>query len=99
MPKRLIPILTDDQFQELTEISKNSPKPYLRERASAILKLAKGQTASAIAADGLLRQRCYETVCEWFHRFQTDGIQGLVMKGGTGRKPAFSPLSPTFTSR
>src|SRR6266487_478765 len=96
MPKRLIPTLSDDQIQELTEISKHSPKPYLRERASAILKLAKGQTASNIAAAGLLRQRYYETVSAWFHRFQKDGIEGLKMKGGTGRKPAFSPFASTI---
>lgn len=99
MPKRLIPILPDDQFQELTDLSKNSPKPYLRERASAILKLAHGQTASQIAADGLLRKRYYETVSDWFYRFQNDGIEGLKMKGGTGRKPAFSPFASSGRSR
>jgi len=91
MPKRLIPILSNDDFNVLTKLRDHSPKPYLRERAAAILKLANGQTASAIASTGLLHQRYYETVSDWFHRFQSDGAAGLVIKSGRGRKPAFSP--------
>jgi transposase len=91
MPKRLIPILSDDQFQQLTEMVNCSPKPYLRERASAILKLAQRETVSAIASTGLLRKRHDETVSRWFHRFQSEGVKGLEIKAGRGRKPAFSP--------
>jgi hypothetical protein len=91
MPKRLIPTLSDDQRHALCELRDRSPKPYLRERASAILKLASGQTASAVAAAGLLREHYYETVCDWFHRFQSEGVEGLLIKSGRGRKPAFSP--------
>ena len=91
MPKKLIPILSDESFEQLNDVSKHSPKPYLRERASAILKLAAGQTVSQVAATGLLQKRYYETVSDWFHRFQNDGIKGLEIKVGRGRKPAFSP--------
>ncbi len=91
MPKRLIPILTDDEFQQLSEFCHHSPKPYLRERAGAILKLAQSQTACQIAAAGLLRTRARQTVAIWFNRFQADGVEGLKIKAGTGRKPAFSP--------
>lgn len=91
MPKRLIPILSNEDVQSLIELRDYSTKPYLRERASAILKLANGQTASQIAAAGLLRTRYYETVSTWFHRFQTNGVKGLLIKEGRGRKPAFSP--------
>ncbi len=93
MPKRLIPILSDDEFQQLTDLRDHSPKPHLRERASAILKLAEGSTASEIASDGLLRKRYYETVSDWFHRFQTAGIEGLKIKTGRGRRARFFPLS------
>lgn len=99
MPKRLIPILSNDDYQLLTDLRDYSPKPYLRERASAILKLAAGQTASQIGSTGLLRQRSYETVSDWFHRFQKDGVEGLKIKPGTGRKPAFSPLHPRRLKR
>lgn len=103
MPKRLIPILSDEDVQSLIELRDCSTKPYLRERASAILKLSNGQTAFQIASDGLLRRRYYETVSDWFHRFQSDGVKGLLIKKGRGRKPAFSPSancrsSPRTTS-
>jgi transposase len=91
MPKRLIPVLGEDNFKKLNDILHNSPKPYLRERAAAILKLAQAQTVSEIAASGLLRKRHHETVSRWFYRFQAEGIKGLENKPGTGRKPAFSP--------
>ena len=91
MPKRLIPILSDDDRLALTELRDRSEKPYLRERAGALLKLADEQTASQIASSGLLKKRYYETVSDWFHRFQSEGIEGLKIKRGRGRKSAFSP--------
>lgn len=91
MPKRLIPILSDDDRLRLTKLRDYSDKPYLRERASAMLKLADGQTASQIASEGLLKKRFRRTISHWFNRFQSDGIEGLKIKSGRGRKPAFSP--------
>jgi hypothetical protein len=91
MPKKLIPILSAEEVAELTKTCHYSTKAYLRERASAILKLAKLQTAQQIASAGLLRPRARQTVASWFHRFQSDGIKGLEIKTGRGRKPAFSP--------
>src|ERR1051325_8084888 len=49
MPKRLIPILSDEQVQELADLRDHSPNPYRRERAGAIVKLARGLVASARA--------------------------------------------------
>ena len=91
MPKILIPILSDDARIALTRLRDRSEKPYLRERAGAILKMADGQNASQIASSRLLKKRYYETVSDWFHRFQTEGVEGLKIKSGRGRKPAFSP--------
>jgi transposase len=91
MPKRLIPILSVEEFSQLTEICNCAEMPYLRERASAILKLAKSLTTEQIATTGLLRTRARQTVAIWFHRFQSEGIKGLEIKAGRGRKPAFSP--------
>lgn len=91
MPKRLIPILSEEEFSQLTEICNRAEMPYLRERASAILKLAQSMTTEHIATTGLLRTRARQTVAIWFHRFQSDGIKGLEIKAGRGRHPAFSP--------
>ena len=91
MPKRLIPILSEEEVSQLTETCSCAEKPYLRERASAILKLARSLTTEHIATSGLLRPRARQTVAIWFHRFQSDGIKGLEIKAGRGRQPAFSP--------
>lgn len=98
MPKRLIPILSDEIFQQLTDLAKHSPKPYLRERASAILKMADGHPACQIASAELLQKRYYETVSDWFHRFQSQGVEGLSIKAGRGRKAAFSPSTGSIKS-
>lgn len=98
MPKRLIPQMTNEQKTELEDVLCHSTKPYLRERASAILKLAQAQTVSDIAASGLLRKRHRETVSDWFYRFQSDGIKGLEIKAGRGRKPAFFPSTDSSAS-
>jgi transposase len=86
----LIPILSDEQVRQLADLRDHSPKPYLRERAAAILKLAQGLPASQIATQGLPRRRYYETVTAWFHRFEEHGFDGLHIRSGRGRKPAFS---------
>ena len=39
-----------------------SGKAYLREKAGALLKIAQGQSASAVARTGLLKERRPETV-------------------------------------
>ena len=91
MPKRLIPALSKEQQAELEDLQKHSPKPYLRERASAILKLAVKHTVIDIAGHGLLQKRHRETVANWFHRYERQGVKGLMMTSGRGRKPAFSP--------
>jgi transposase len=86
-----MPILSEGEVSQLTETCNCAEKAYLRERASAILKLAKSLTTEQIASSRLLRPRARQTVAIWFHRFQSDGIKGLEIKVGRGRKPAFSP--------
>lgn len=87
-------LLTPPQRHALERLRDTAPKPYLRERAGALLKIADGRSAAAVARDGLLRQRQPETVARWVHRFRVSGIAGLVDRPGRGRKPAFSPLAP-----
>jgi hypothetical protein len=84
--------LTETEEQELTRLRDQAPKPYLRERAAALLKVAAGQSAAAVARHGLLRPRKPDTIYTWLDRFLIDGIDGLTIQGGRGRKPAFSPL-------
>ena len=83
--------LTIEQKQELTKLVNLHPKPYVRERAAAILKRAEGIPAYKIAESGLLLKRCRQTVGIWIKRYKEEGIAGLLNKEGRGRKPAFSP--------
>lgn len=75
----------------LQQLRDNSAKAYLRERAAALLKIADGESPHAVATRGLLKARAPDTVYEWLDRYQVEGIAGLKVRPGRGRKPAFSP--------
>lgn len=98
MPKRYTIELTEQEKQKLESWTKNPPRPYLRERARAILQVSKGQTIEATAR--ALRVRVHRNaVSEWVKRFLADRVAGLQMRVGRGRKAIFSPTrkrrSPT----
>jgi transposase len=44
-----------------------------------------------VARTGLLRPRQPDTVYAWLDRYRAEGIAGLTIRPGRGRKPAFSP--------
>jgi hypothetical protein len=84
--------LTPEQEHELRCYRDTGPKPYQRERAAALLKIAAGASATIVARRGLLRPRRPETVWQWVQRFTAHGVAGLLtIRPGRGRKPAFSP--------
>ena len=84
-------VLTAEQETELRQVLQHSPKPYLRERAAGLLKIAQGQSRRQVALTGLLCKRRKHTVYQWFHAFKSGGLAGLTIRAGRGRKPAFSP--------
>jgi Helix-turn-helix domain len=84
-------ILSDAQRGDLMRLRDHAPKPYLRERAAALLKVAEGTAAAWVARGGLLRPREPMTVYDWLNRFEEKGIAGLAIRPGRGRKPAFFP--------
>ena len=86
--------LTHSEQEELTRLRDTAPHAYLRERAAALLKVDAGMSAARVAREGLLRPRKPDTVYEWIDRFIDDGIAGLCIRAGRGRKPAFSPSLP-----
>ena len=86
-------ILSPDERAQLEQITKSDPKPYRRERAAAFLKIAAGEIAAQVARTGLLRRRKPETVYRWLDRFEQEGLAGLTLQPGRGRKPALFPLS------
>ena len=83
--------LTRRQQHELEQVRAQHPKAYVRERASGILKVAAGQSMRQVALVGLLRPRDPETVAGWIARYRSEGLAGLGVHGGRGRKPAFFP--------
>jgi hypothetical protein len=84
--------LTARQRRTLLRIRDHHRKPYLREKAAALLKVADGWTITQVARFGLLKTRSRNTVTAWLDRFQATGLAGLKIHSGRGRKPAFSPL-------
>lgn len=95
MPRRYVITLEDGQVRELEGLRDHHAKPYIRERAAAILKVHDGASARQVGREGLLRPRRHGTVCGWLHRYQQEGASGLGIRAGRGRKPAFSPHYPT----
>ncbi len=71
-PRRTL-VLTDGQRAELEHARDRHPKPYLRERAAALLKIAGGQSPWSVALHGLLRPRDPHTVYAWLDRYASDG--------------------------
>jgi len=91
MAKALTIKLTKKQRQQLESVRSRHPKAYVRERAAVVLKVAAGTSARGIVNAGFFKVRDHETIAEWAHRFEKDGIKGLLIKTGRGRKPSFSP--------
>jgi hypothetical protein len=90
MSRRYHLTLDDEQRAQLERWVKNPPKPYLRDRARAILAVAGGEEGQELAQK--LRTRVHRTtVGEWVKRYQQEGINGLKIRSGRGRKPLFSP--------
>ena len=85
--------LSADQRAELEDLRDHSPLPYLRERAAALLKIADGMPPLEVARHGLFRPRDSDTIYRWLGRYRKQGLAGLRIRQGRGRKPAFSPCA------
>jgi hypothetical protein len=76
------------QQHELAAHRDHDPRPYVRERCAAVLKIAEGHAAYWVARHGLLRVRDPDTVYGWVTRYQADGLAGLLAhrQGGDHRR-------------
>lgn len=86
--------LTKVERDELEQLRDHSPKAYVRERV-AILKVAAGQAPEQVAEVGLLKRRNRDTLYRWLEQYAAEGVGGLVVRSGRGRKPAFFPSGTT----
>jgi hypothetical protein len=94
--RRQLPLVTvsDADRTALIQLRDHAPKPYQREWAAAILKLAEGATIQQVAETGLYQARDRHTVADWLNRYLDGGIAALRIRPGRGRKPAFPPSAP-----
>lgn len=86
-PRRRL-TLAEDQWQKLQEHRDRDPRPYVRERCAAILKIAAGQSPHRVARQGLLKERDPDTIYRWLTAYQTAGLAGLMagQPGGVRRR-------------
>lgn len=93
MPRHRTLTLTAEDRTALADLRDHARLPYLRERAAALLKIADGTAPALVARTGLFKPREPDTVYAWLNRWLADGIDGLTIRDGRGRKPAFSPCA------
>ena len=88
MPLRRTLDLTARQHQDLVDYRDHHPKPYVRERCAALLKIADGQAPHAVARTGLLKPRDPDTVYSWLDLYERLGIRGVLwfQQGGVHRR-------------
>jgi hypothetical protein len=99
MPAKRELELDESQRRALEEIRDHHLKPYMRERASALLKIADGASVNWVAQHGLLKPRKYAQVLDWLTRYEQDGVAGLGIRPGRGRKPVFPPRGSDAAAR
>jgi hypothetical protein len=77
MPVRRILALSETQRQDLERYRDHDPRPYVRERSAALLKIADGQSPHAVARTGLLKPRDPDTVYDWLNWYERIGLRSL----------------------
>lgn len=87
MARRRTITLTEEERQQLINHRDHDPRPYVRERCAAILKVADGKAAYWVAKHGLLKERDPDTVYSWLDIYEAEGVAGLIehQHGGSRR--------------
>jgi hypothetical protein len=82
--------LTEPQHAELTALRDHDRRPYLRERAAALLRIAAGESPHAVARHGILKPHAPDTVYDWLDRYEAAGTTGLIQhpRGHRGFSPS-----------
>ena len=80
--------LKSREEQELVEHRDHDPRPYVRERCSAILKIAEGHSAHLVAQNGVLKAREPDTIYDWLNAYEAEKLAGLEkhQQGGPRRR-------------
>ena len=75
--KRRTLSLTPEQSTALEQIRDRDARAYMREKAAALLKIASGQSAHAVALSGLLKSRHPDTIYRWLNEYIANNYQLL----------------------
>jgi hypothetical protein len=88
-------VLTSAQRKCLIRLRDHHTLPYVREKASAILKLSDGMPVRVLARSGLLHPRARQT----FHKVQsmTKALRSLIKEGLEVKDETLKRLSPYLT--
>lgn len=78
--------LSATEAETLQQLRDHHPKPYMRERAAALIRISAGEAAFRVAITGILRPRTPNTVYAWLHAYKESGIAGLQIKPRRRRK-------------
>ena len=85
--RRTLRLKTREQ-RELEHYRDHDARPYVRERCSALLKIAAGEAPHAVARQGVLKPRDPDTLYGWLEVYEEEGVAGLVahQHGGDRRR-------------
>ena len=78
------PVLTETERVALENELKTNDNHSFRMRCQAILLKATGRTSKDV---GSIVGMCHVSVNSWIKRFNVNGVDGLKIKPGRGRKP------------
>ena len=70
--------LSPAQRRDLEQHRDHDPRPYVRERCAALLKIADGASPFGVANAGLLKPRDPDTVYGWLNAYEAAGLAGIV---------------------
>ena len=85
--RRTLRLKTREQ-RELEHYRDHDSRPYVRERCSAVLRIAAGEPPHAVARHVLLKPRDPDTLYGWLHVYEEEGVAGLLahQQGGDRRR-------------
>lgn len=90
MSRRRTLSLTKKQRAELLDHRDHDPRPDVRERAAALVKIANGKSPHWVAQEGLLRPHHPDTVYGWLNRYEQGGWKEVLEHRHGGNR--FAPF-------
>jgi hypothetical protein len=87
MATRRTLVLKTREQQELEHYRDHDARPYVRERCSALLRIAAGEAPHAGARQGVLKPRAPDTLYGWLQVYEEEGVAGLLAHQHGGGPP------------